>query len=379
MEPMTCERVFEIRDSLLAATSTWLLGLEKPATLYVNGQFMLVKYTDKITSTPMLGQAHFLLIGGTGRGKTDLAVSSSLAMKANFDRIQGDPDLRVSDILGGNEILEILKDGNSHKEIAYVPGKIFNHILLVDENNRIPPKTISALLEGMEERSVTPRNNKVSFETMLSYKKILPLFPLSGDLNDSTGPRWFSVSLTQNPFGEEDGAYPTPQAQWDRITMTIELPRPSFEDEMKITSENVIGKKIEPVTDLYEMLAAAQYIYDKTKFNIKTQAYKVQLIRNTDPDPAVEKSSSKLAEFVTDHIELEKGASPRVEFHLEAAARVCAFFAGDTIVKPEHVKQMAPYVIAHRIKLVAKKRNRKGVNAKTVFEEIMAGTPLPRW
>jgi MoxR-like ATPase len=374
MEQMTRERVFDVRDRLFENCRKWIFGLEQTLSLLVNAQFMLVPYTDKITDTKLLGQAHLLLIGGTGRGKTDSLTSLSKSMRAKHNRIQGTPELKVSDILGGYDIMEDLE---GKREVVFTPGDVFCNLLLVDENSRIPPKTISALIEAAEERSVTPPNKRVNLGSGVGYRQALPLYPISGDLTDDTGPRFFSVSLTQNPFGEEEGTYPTPQALWDRISLCIEIERPPFEEEMKISASNVVGKKIEPVTDLTEVLAAAQFIYDTMRFSKEARRYQNQVVRNTDPDITVVKDPVVLTDFVHSHVEKEKGASPRVHFHLEAAARVHAFFAGDDIVKPEHVKAVAPLVIAHRVKLVPKMRYKK--DARSVFAEILEQTPMPRW
>lgn len=373
-EPMTRERVFGVRDRILYNCMLWIFGIEQTLRLIVESQFMLIPYTDKITDMKLLGQAHLLLIGGTGRGKTDSETALSKSIRASHNRIQGTEDLRVPDVTGGSEILE---DVSGKRTIVFEPGPIFCNILLVDENSRIPPKTMGAFVEPMEERSVTPPNKKVNFGSDVRYKKALPLFPISGNLSDETGPRWFSCHFTQNPFGEEEGTFTTPQAFWDRITICVEIPRPPLEAEMRIRARNVVNKKIEPVTDLYEMFAASQYIYDTMKLSDAADEYLTRILRNTDPDPKVEKDTPALAEFVRTHVEKEKGGSPRVNFHLEAAARTHAFFAGSDVVKPEHVKAVALSVVAHRLKLVPKIRHKK--DARDVFADILEDTKVPRW
>lgn len=371
---MTRERVFGVRDRILNNCMLWIFGIEQTLRLLVESQFMLIPYTDKITDTKLLGQAHLLLLGGTGRGKTDSLTALSKSIRARHNRIQGTEDLRVTDITGGPEILE---DEEGRRKIVFMPGDIFCNILFVDENSRIPPKTMGAMVEGMEERSITPSNKRVNYGSTVRYSKVLPLFPISGDLDDEIGPRWFSCMFTQNPFGDEEGTFPTPQALWDRITLCLEIPRPPLEAEMRIRARNVVNRKIEPVTDLIEMLTASQYIYDHMKFSDSADEYLTRILRNTDPNPEVKKDTPALAEFVGTHVEKEKGGSPRVNFHLEAAARTHAFFAGDKIVKPEHVKAVAPSVVAHRLKLVPKIRHKK--DARKVFADILEDTKVPRW
>ncbi|OGN03843.1 MAG: hypothetical protein A2655_01105 [Candidatus Yanofskybacteria bacterium RIFCSPHIGHO2_01_FULL_43_42] len=373
-EPMTRERVFGVRDRILNNCMLWIFGIDTTLRLVVESQFMRIPYTDKITNMKLLGQAHLLLIGGTGRGKTDSLTALSKSITAKHNRIQGTEDLRVPDITGGPELLE---DVSGHKTIVFEPGPIFCNILFVDENSRIHPKTMSAMIEAMEERSITPPNKKINFGSDVRYKGALPLFPISGDLDDEIGPRWFSCMFTQNPFGEEEGTFTTPQAMWDRLTICLEIPRPPLEAEMKIRACNVVNRKIEPVTDLHEMDAASQYVYNIMRLSDSADEYLTRILRNTDPDPGVEKDTLALAEYVRTHVEKEKGGSPRVNFHLEAAARTHAFFAGDEIVKPEHVKAVAPSVVAHRVKLVPKIRHKK--DARDVFAEILENTKVPRW
>ena len=374
MEPMTRERVFDVRDRILKNCQEWIFGLKGIQTKLVNAQFMRIPYTDKITDTKLLGQAHLLLLGGTGTGKTDTLTALCKSIRAKHNRVQATEDLMVSDITGGQELLQNLSGPPS---IVFVPGEIFCHIFFVDELSRARPKTVGAMVEALEERSVTPINKKVNFGSKIQRKEALPLFPISGNIEDETGPRWFSGIFTQNPFGEEEGTYPMPQALWDRITICLEIPRPSFEDEMKIRARNVVNKTIKPVSDLYEMSAASQFIYDTTRLSPPADELITRILRNTDPDSAVEKDTPALAEFVGTHVELRKGGSPRVNFPLEAAACNEACFAGDDVVKPEHVRAVASSVIAHRIKLIPKIRHK--TDARVVFAQILEDTKIPQW
>lgn len=374
MEPMTRERVFDVRDRILKNCTLWIFGLNQTLRLLIESQFMLIPYSDKITDTKLLGQPHILLLGGTGTGKTDSLTALSKSIRAKHNRVQGTEDLQVPDITGGQEII---KDSEDTPIVVYIPGAIFCNIFFADELSRIRPKTVGAMVEALEERSVTPSNKKVNLGYKIQYKEALPLFPISGDIEDETGPRWFSGIFTQNPFGEEEGTYPMPQALWDRITICLEIPRPSFEDEMRIRARNVVNKKIGPVTDLHEMLAGSQYIYDTMHLSPPADELITRILRNTDPNPDVEKDTPALAEFVQTHVEIRKGGSPRVNFPLEAAARNYAFFAGDEIIRPEHVRAVASSVVAHRLKLVSKIRHKK--DARDVFAAILEDTKVPSW
>ena len=374
MEPMTRERVFRVRDRILDNCQTWIFGLKKIQTELADAQFMSIPYTDKITDTKLLGQAHILLLGGTGTGKTDTLTALSKSIRAKHNRVQMTEDMMVPDITGGQELLKNLDGSHS---VVFVPGEIFCNIFFADELSRARPKTVSAMVEALEERSVTPINKNVNFGSQAKRIEALPLFPISGDIEDVSGPRWFSGIFTQNPFGEEEGTFPMPQALWDRITICLEIPRPSFEDEIKIRVRNVVNKTIKPVTDLYEMDAASQFIFNLMRISVPANEYITRILRNTDPDPGVEKDTPALAEFVRTHIEIRKGGSPRVNFPLEAAARNYAFFAGDDVVKPEHVKAVASSVVTHRIKLVPKIRHKK--DARDIFAQILEDTRVPQW
>src|SRR3989338_10327266 len=119
MEPMTRERVFDVRDRILKNCQEWIFGLKGIQTKLVNAQFMRIPYTDKITDTKLLGQAHLLLLGGTGRGKTDSLTALSKSIRSRHNRIQGTEDLRVTDITG---VPEILEDEEGRRKIVFMPG-----------------------------------------------------------------------------------------------------------------------------------------------------------------------------------------------------------------------------------------------------------------
>ena len=144
-------------------------------------------------------------------------------------------------------------------------------IVLIDEDNRLSGKTKAAILEGMEESSATLSSDYGN----LAEGKMLPLFPLSCDFNDITGPRFFMVICTENIFGEEEGTFANPVAQLDRTTISINMLDPEDEaDEMKITSGNVVGKKVEKITNLYEVLEIAEHIFETVKMSEYGEQYK---------------------------------------------------------------------------------------------------------
>src|SRR3989344_8820801 len=195
---ITPERIREIEKNIRRATTEWLFGLEPQAQILTRALFVALPYTDKLTSTKLLTQPTIMFIGGTGLGKTDLIESISMAIRALSKRIQGTPDLMPYHILGSAKMIE---NENGGRSVVFDPGKIFCNLLKIDEGNRMRGQTKSALLEGMEERSVTA---PLDYRNSQGEKvDALPLFPLSGDLNDIEGPRFFMPLITQNVFGEE--------------------------------------------------------------------------------------------------------------------------------------------------------------------------------
>ncbi len=371
MEPkIDRQKIVELKNKIQTAATTWLLGLEKPAGFLAECFFMQVPYTDKITSTKLSGQPHIMFKGGTGIGKTDLAQSFSKTLHAKFSRISCTPDMMPYDLLGGQVLVENTK---GERRVQFKPGPIFAHLVLVDEANRSQPRTTSALLEAMEERSITPKTEYIDDEDQVV--QTLPLFPLTGDYRDTASPRFFMILLTENIFGEEEGSYPSPMAELDRITLTIPIERPSLEEEKKIRAARVVGKSIQEVSDLEEILACADWISQNVENSAQADDYLTRLLRNTDPNPEVTDPDSELGCHLAEFVRV--GASPRVNFHLEAVARVRAFFDGSTVIRPEHVKAVARNVIVHR--LVLKPGKEFTTTKEKVFDKILELTGQPQW
>ena len=229
-----------------------------------------------------------------------------MAIDAKFERIQGLPTYMPEDILGYETIVE---ETDGSRKLVFKPGKLMAHIVLIDEDNRLSGKTKAAVLEGMEESSATLSSDYGN----LAEGKMLPLFPLSCDFNDIEGPRFFMVICTENIFGEEEGTFANPVAQLDRTTLSINMLDPEDEeDELNISARNVVGRKVEKLTDLYEVLDIAQYIFDNVGMSDYAQQYKVRLIRNTRPHRVMGRAARTVKEYI------RVGISPRVHFHLEA-------------------------------------------------------------
>ncbi len=359
------DRATEVVQRFQRESTKWLFGVDDAARILSWAFFTLMPYTDKLRQTKALRQPHIMFRGPTGTGKTDLVSACAMAIDAKFERIQGLPTYMPEDILGYETIVEEL-DGT--RKIHFKPGKLMAHIVLIDEDNRLSGKTKAAVLEGMEESSATLTSDYGNIGEM----KTLPLYPLSCDLTDVEGPRFFMVICTENIFGEEEGTFPNPVAQLDRTTMSISMNDPEREeDEYKISAHNVVGKKVEKLTNLYEVLDIAHFIFDNVRISEYGQQYKLRLIRNTRPHRVQGRAARTVKEYI------KVGISPRVHFHLEAVARTFAFFNGDMVITPDHLKAVAPYVLAHR--LVLKEGMEFSVTKDEVLDQIIRDQEVPPW
>ena len=355
----------EVVQRFQAESTKWLYGLDDAARMLSWAFFTLLPYTDKLSQGKALRQPHVMFRGPTGTGKTDLVSACAMAIDAKFERIQGMPTYMPEDILGYETIVEEL-DGT--RKLIFKPGKLMAHIVLIDEDNRLSGKTKAAVLEGMEESSATLSSDYGN----LAEGKMLPLFPLSCDFNDITGPRFFMVICTENIFGEEEGTFANPVAQLDRTTLSINMLDPeNEEDEYKINARNVVGKKVEKLTSLHEVLDIAQYIFDNVTMSEYAQQYKVRLIRNTRPHRVQGRAARTVKEYI------RVGISPRVHFHLEAVARTFAFFNGDMSITPDHIKAVAQPVLAHR--LVLREGMEFSVDKEELLQKVIQDMEVPPW
>ena len=359
------DRANEVVQRFQKESTKWLYGLDDAARILSWAFFTLLPYTDKLSQSKLLRQPHIMFRGPTGTGKTDLVSACAMAIDAKFERIQGMPTYMPEDILGYETIVEEV-DGT--RKLQFKPGKLMAHIVLIDEDNRLSGKTKAAVLEGMEESSAT----LASDYSNLAEGKVLPLFPLSCDFNDIEGPRFFMVICTENIFGEEEGTFANPVAQLDRTTLSINMLDPEDEeDELQITSGNVVGRKVEKLTDLYEVLDIARYIFDNVQMSDYAQQYKVRLIRNTRPHRVMGRAARTVKEYI------RVGISPRVHFHIEAVARTFAFFNGDTMITPDHIKAVAGPVLAHR--LVLREGMEFSVDKADLLQQIVRDMEVPPW
>jgi len=272
---------------------------------------------------------HALLIGVPGLAKTLLVNTVSQALGLQFKRIQFTPDLMPSDILGS----EILDESRNFK---FIKGPIFSNIILADEINRTPPKTQAALLEAMQERSVTVAGQH--------YKLDLPYFVLA----------------TQNPI-EQEGTYPLPEAQLDRFMFAINLDYPSFTEEVDIVKATTMGAKT-----TVNALFSAQEIIDfqdlirRIPVADNVVEYAVTLVGKTRP-------KSQAATYTIKNY-IDWGAGPRASQNLILGAKANAALHGKFSPDIEDVQKVAIGILRHRMI-----KNYKAEAEGLTIEEIIRG------
>ncbi len=258
----------------------------------------------------IFSKGHCLLVGVPGLAKTLLVNTISSALGLSYNRIQFTPDLMPSDIVG-SEVLD------ENRRFKFIKGPIFANIILADEINRTPPKTQAALLEAMQEHSVT----------------------VSGHTNILEEP--FFVLATQNPI-EQEGTYPLPEAQLDRFMFMLWLDYPSFEEEINILKATTTGKdvKVNKILSKEEIILM-QDLIRKIPVTDNVYEYAVRLVEKTRVSTAnVHPIAQKY---------LSWGAGPRASQYLIIGAKCHAVLKGKYSPDIEDVKAVAVSVLRHRI------------------------------
>jgi MoxR-like ATPase len=283
----------------------------------------------RLVLTGIFCQGHSLLIGVPGLAKTLLVQTIASVLDLQFKRVQFTPDLMPSDIVGA-ETMD--KDRNFH----FVKGPIFANIILADEINRTPPKTQAALLESMQEYSVTIAGQSYAL------------------------PRPFFVLATQNPI-EQEGTYPLPEAQLDRFMFNIFLNYPSYEQEIAIV-KNTTADDIKKVSHVLsaEEIVAYQHLVRRVPVADNVVEYAVKLTQLTRPS----NGSSVANEY------LEWGAGPRASQYLMLGAKCNALLNGKYSPDIEDVRAVAKPVLRHRI-VRNFKAEAEGVSVDGIIEKLM--------
>ena len=274
---------------------------------------------------------HCLLVGVPGLAKTLLVQTIADILGLKFNRIQFTPDLMPSDIIGS----EILDETRNFK---FIKGPLFNNIILADEINRTPPKTQSALLEAMQERTITNSGK--------SYNLDNPFFVLA----------------TQNPI-EQEGTYPLPEAQLDRFMFNVVLDYPNYNEELEIVKRTTTNKSIQLSKILSEdEILLYQNLIAKIPVTDNVIQYVVSLVSKTRPN------SEKCDEIIKKYIEW--GAGPRASQFLLKAAKCHAAISGKYSPDIEDVKAIAKPVLRHRL-VKNYKAEAEGISIDQIIESIL--------
>lgn len=300
--------------------------LKKEISKVIIGQ---EKVIDQILISVFSG-GHALLIGVPGLAKTLMVNTISQALGLDFKRIQFTPDLMPSDILG-SEILD------ETRHFKFIKGPIFSNIILADEINRTPPKTQAALLEAMQERSVTVAGHH--------YNLDLPYFVLA----------------TQNPI-EQEGTYPLPEAQLDRFMFAIELKYPSFQEEVEVVKSTTgdTTNKINPLFTAQEIIEF-QHLIRRIPVADNVIEYAVRMVGKTRPN----------GETATDLVKnyIDWGAGPRASQNLVLAAKANAAIQGKFSPDIEDVQAVAMGILRHRM-IKNYKAEAEGIGIEDVIKSL---------
>lgn len=279
----------------------------------------------------VFSRGHCLLVGVPGLAKTLLVNTIADTLGLSFNRIQFTPDLMPSDIIGA-EILD------ENRQFKFNKGPLFNNIILADEINRTPPKTQSALLEAMQEKSVTAAGQNFKL------------------------PEPFFVLATQNPI-EQEGTYPLPEAQLDRFMFNIWVDYPSYEEELAIVRATTVDDKIELSTIFSgEDIMRFQALIRKVPVADNVLSYAVKLVAKTRiNDPSAPEITKKF---------LSWGAGPRASQNLVNGAKCHAVLKGKYAPDIEDVKAVAHPILRHRL-VRNYKAEAEGYSMDRIIDELL--------
>jgi MoxR-like ATPase len=292
------------------------------------------EFRDQVLVT-LLCRSHALLEGVPGVAKTLLVKAISRVLALDFQRVQCTSDLMPADIIGTNVLNLATSTFNLHK------GPVFTALLLVDEVNRMPPRTQAALLECMEEYQVTIDGTRYQL------------------------PEEFSVFATQNPI-EFEGTYPLPEAQLDRFLLKIRVAYPSANDEVQILTNVQNGFEARDLNSMgltplpAGLLNAAQREVKSVRVEPALFNYIVQIARRTRDWPS-----------------LSLGASPRAAISLMIVARAIAAMDNRDYVIPDDVKSAAPSVLRHRV-VLKPEADLEGLTADLIVNDVLRAVEVPK-
>ncbi|MDA3817409.1 MAG: AAA family ATPase [Prolixibacteraceae bacterium] len=279
----------------------------------------------------IFSRGHCLLVGVPGLAKTLLVNTIAKVLDLDYNRIQFTPDLMPSDIIG-TEILD------HSKEFKFIKGPVFANIILADEINRTPPKTQSALLEAMQEQSVTSAGQHFILD------------------------KPFFVMATQNPI-EQEGTYPLPEAQLDRFMFSLWLDYPEFDEEITIVENTTSSKEVSLNTILSKKeILDFQKLIRKIPINDNVLKYAVMLASKTRPN-------TKYSPEVSNKY-LKWGAGPRASQYLVVGAKTHAALHGKYSPDIEDVKAVAVSILRHRI-IKNYKAEAENISIESIIDQLL--------
>jgi MoxR-like ATPase len=286
--------------------------------------------TTTLALVALLAEGHLLIEDVPGVGKTLLAKAIARSISCSVRRVQFTPDLLPSDITG------VTVYSQQRDDFEFKPGAVFANLVLGDEINRAGPKTQSALLEAMQERTVTVDG--------VTYELAVP----------------FMVIATQNPI-ELEGTYPLPEAQRDRFLMQVSIGYPSVDKELAVLDEHSRGDRVGELEAVTDAQSVAQLIAACTAVHAadSVRRYIVDFVRAT-----------------REHRDISLGASPRASVGLLRASRALAAASGRNYVTADDVKRLARPVLAHRM-IVSADAQLRGRSTGDVLDELLQSVPIP--
>lgn len=323
------EAVFENRIDLSDLKQT-VEKLKEEIGKIIVGQEKMVE----LLLVAILADGHVLLEGVPGIAKTLTAKLIAKTIDTGYSRVQFTPDLMPSDILG-TSIFNM-----QTSEFEFYKGPVFSNIILIDEINRAPAKTQSALFELMEERQVT----------------------IDGKKHKMDSP--FLVLATQNPI-EQEGTYKLPEAQLDRFLFKINIDYPSLEQEVDILNRHHNNRNLNDLEEVTKILTPKQIEELRKK------------VASVHIEPNLLKYIAEIVHKTRNNNSLFLGASPRASLAIMAGSKSFAAIQGRDFVKPEDIKEMVYPVLNHRI-ILSPEKEMEGVTTKKVIEQIVESVEVPR-
>lgn len=324
------EENFFSQSSPVSALNVRLAEIRNEISKVIVGQYQVVD----LLITGLLCDGHILIEGVPGVAKTLLAKLMAKIFNVEFSRIQFTPDLMPGDVIGTSVFNP--REGNFY----FKAGPVFSNIVLIDEINRAPAKTQSALFEVMEERQVT----------------------VDGTTHHMQYP--FIVLATQNPV-EQEGTYRLPEAQLDRFLFKIEVDYPTQQEEVRILMNQQGRTQAELLADVNKLITADDI-----------RSYR-EVVKKVQIEPKLVEFIASIVNETRNNPSLYLGASTRASLALLKSAKAGAALKGRDFVIPEDVVEMAPHVLRHRIMLTPEKEM-EGISPDDLIDSILKAMEVPR-